>query len=115
VAQLVDTSTTANHVGPVANDLYLGIEFESIPGPAANLDNLWPHQIDIGRDIVDWICRTHGIPKRGPPTAVQWTNCHGRWHGILGHADVSRGHFFHTTHRDTVQFIDYIALNVWPS
>lgn len=122
VVQLVDTGTVANHAGHGANQIYLGVEFESIaarPGvagqdPLTNLDELTPFQIDIGRDIVDWICRTHNIPKKGPPTAIQWRNCRGRWNGILGHADVSKGGFFHTDHGDELQFIDYIALSVWP-
>ena len=122
VVQLVDTNTVAHHVGPGANQLYLGIEFESITArlgihgqdPLTNLDNLTPFQIDIGRDIVNWICRMHNIPKNGPPTSQQWANCGGRWNGILGHADVSRGGFFHTDHGDELQFLDYIALEIWP-
>jgi len=122
VVQLVDTSTIANHSGPGANQLYLGIEFESIPArsgirgqdPLVIKDEFTPFQISIGQDIVEWISRTHGIPRIGPPSAVQWRICRGHWNGVLGHADVSRGGYFPTDHGDTLQFIDFIALSVWP-
>jgi N-acetylmuramoyl-L-alanine amidase-like protein len=123
VTQLVDTSTIANHAGRGANDIFLGVEFESIPArpgirgqdPLVIQDSFTPFQISIGNDIVDWISRTHNIPKVGPPSHVQWRQCRGHWHGVMGHADVSRGGFFHTNHGDTLQFIDFIALSVWPS
>ena len=122
VAQLVDTSYLAAHVGPGANALYIGIEFESIlarPGihgqdPLVNEDELTPYQMWTGRQIIDWICKTHGIRKVGPPTSSQWRQCGGRWPGVLGHANVAEGGFFKTNHGDTVQFIDMIALEVWP-
>jgi hypothetical protein len=123
VVQLVDTSLRAQHVGPGANALYLGIEFESIAAkphirgqdPRVIRDELTPFQIATGRDIVDWICKTHGIPKVGPPTSAQWRQCNGHWRGVLGHANVAEGGFFKTDHGDTLQFIDFIALSVWPA
>jgi hypothetical protein len=122
VAQLVDTTFSAAHVGPIANNLYLGIEFESIPAtpgargqdPKTIADELTPFQTYQGRDIVDWLCKTHGIPKIGPPTHAQWMQCGGRWRGVLGHANVADGGFFRTDHGDTLIFVDFIALSVWP-
>jgi hypothetical protein len=119
--QLVDTSYKAAHAGPGANDLYIGIEFESIPGrtrgqdPRVIQDDLTPFQISLGRDVIDWICNAHGIPKVGPPSSAAWKKCTGRWNGVLGHANLSEGGFFHTTHGDTLQFKDFIALGIWPA
>jgi N-acetyl-anhydromuramyl-L-alanine amidase AmpD len=122
VVQLIDTDYRGAHAGPGANALYLGIEFESITSnpkikgldPAINADELTPAQICSGRDVIDWICRTHNIPKLGPPSAAQMRQGKGRWHGILSHADVANSGYFHTTHGDTILFIDYIALGIWP-
>lgn len=122
VAQLVDTGNQAGHVGPGANALYLGIEFESIAArsgvkgqdPNVISDELTPYQVDIGRQIIDWVCRTHGIPKLGPPKSADWRKCKGRWNGVLGHANLAEGGFFSTDHGDTLVFFDFIALSVWP-
>jgi len=122
--QLVDTDVRANHVGPGANALYIGIEFESIAArrgfehrqdPNTIADELTPFQISMGRDIVDWICRTHGIPKVGPPSSTAWRVARGHWHGVLGHANVAQGGFFHTDHGDTLLCHDFMALGVFPS
>ncbi|HLY20341.1 MAG TPA: peptidoglycan recognition family protein [Bryobacteraceae bacterium] len=121
VIQMVDTNMVAYHVGPGANQIYLGIEFESIKAqdgihgqdPLTNQDPLTEWQFAKGREIVDWICRTHGIRKVGPPSAREWTKCGGRWHGVLGHADVAKGGYFHTDHGDQLMDRDYILLNVW--
>jgi len=123
VVQLVDTAFKAQHAGPGANDLYLGIEFESIPArtgypgqdPRVIRDELTPFQASIGAELVAWIARTHKIPLIGPPDIRQWLKCKGRWNGVLGHANLATGGFFHTTHGDTLQFIDFIVLNVWPA
>ena len=120
--QLVNTDFCAAHVGPGANSIYLGIEFESIPAakgvkgqdPKVIADELTPFQISRGREIVDWISRIHGIPKVGPPTHSQWKQSAGRWRGVLGHANVAEGNFFKTDHGDTLIFVDFIALSVWP-
>jgi hypothetical protein len=123
VVQLVDTSFIAKHVRDDANPFYLGIEFESIPAnphvrgqdPAVIRDGLRLFQIDIGRRIVDWICRTHNIPKVGPPTPQQWQTCQGCWNGILGHQTVASGGFYRTTHGDHLMFNDYMSLGIFPS
>src|SRR5439155_21410235 len=56
-AQLIDTSVVAYHVGPGANALFVGIEFESVaarPGyehrtdPLVNGDPLTAYQLDMG-------------------------------------------------------------------
>jgi len=122
VVQLIDTAFAGAHVGPGANNLYLGIEFESIPArrgvrgqdPLVNKDPLTPFQASIGQDIVRWISATHGIPRVGPPTSAQWRACHGHWHGVLGHANVAEGNFFRTDHGDTLEFMDFVVLAVWP-
>ncbi len=33
---------------------------------------------------------------------------------MLGHANVADGNFFSTDHGDTMIFVDFIALSVWP-
>src|SRR5262245_3359327 len=84
--QFVDTGCKDAHVGPIANDLYIGIEFESVPARAGHKgldpriirDDLTPFQISMGRDVIGWICRTHGIPKVGPPSSAAWKSCNGR-------------------------------------
>ena len=121
--QFVDSKHKAAHVGPGANALYIGVEFESIPArsgykgqdPLVILDDLTPFQINIGRDVIEWICRTHFIPKVGPPSSAAWRKCKGHWRGVLGHANVAEGSFFHTDHGDTLQAKDFIALGVWPA
>lgn len=132
IVQLVDTSQSAMHVGS-ASSLYLGIEFESITGrkhvrggqdPRVILDDLTPFQASIGCDVVDWICRNHAIPKVGPPSPAEWRNCLGHWHGVLGHDNLWQRGFFYAIkrgrrvsedHGDTLQFLDFISLGVWPS
>jgi hypothetical protein len=122
VVQLVDTSDIAHHVGPAANDIYLGIEFESKPArpwikgqdPLTNQDELTPFQASVGLEILTWLSSFHSIPRMGPPKKSQWMNCKGRWHGVLGHADVASGGFYKTDHGDELMFIDYITLDVWP-
>jgi hypothetical protein len=66
-------------------------------------------------DVIDWICRAHGIPKLGPPSATAWRIARGHWHGVLGHANVAQGGFFHTDHGDTLLFYDFMALGIFPS
>jgi N-acetylmuramoyl-L-alanine amidase-like protein len=115
--QLVDTNTVAYHVGPGANGLYIGIEFESIAArpefehrtdPRVNADPLTPFQIDVGRRVIDWLCKTHNIPRSGPPSREQLRAVHGRYHGLLNHADLAG--FFHTDHGDRLRPQDWRAL-----
>jgi hypothetical protein len=123
VVQLVDTSFSGQHVGPGANAVYLGIEFESVAArphfrgqdPRVIADELTPFQLQAGRAVLDWIAKTHGIPMVGPPSPVEWRQSMGRWNGILGHADVARGGFYRTDHGDTLQYIDFIVLGVFPA
>jgi len=86
VVQLVDTDHKAAHVGPVANDLYLGIEFESIAArpsfkhrqdPLVNADSLTEFQKRAGRSILQWLSMTHDIPLEGPPNSIEWAGLPG--------------------------------------
>lgn len=60
VVQFVDTDYIAQHVGPRANEIFIGIEFESIlarpqfknsTDPPVNVDPLTPFQIQTGRGL----------------------------------------------------------------
>jgi len=123
VAQLIDTGTIAHHAGRQANAFFLGIEFESIPArpgvrgqdPRTNADELTPFQVSIGGDIIRWISQTHGIPRKGPPSAMEWRQCQGRWSGVLSHHDLGKGGFWSSNHGDNLGFFDLMALGVFPS
>jgi len=131
VTQMVDTDFIANHAKDDANVIYLGIEFESIPDtrpkrlqhgqdPATNADWLTPFQASAGWDVVEWVCRTHGIPKHGPPTRAQMRACNGRWQGVLSHNDLSEARdtahakLFRTTHGDELEFLSFMMLGIPP-
>jgi N-acetyl-anhydromuramyl-L-alanine amidase AmpD len=95
VVQFVDTDYVAWHAKG-GNKKYIGIEFESLN----NHDPLTGFQLQIGSRVIEWICKTHGIPRVGPPV--------GRvpeWHGVLAHANVEG-----STHRDTMMPHEWAVL-----
>jgi N-acetyl-anhydromuramyl-L-alanine amidase AmpD len=106
--QFVDTDLIAYHVKH-ANEFYIGIEFESIKGEGkvSNPDPLTPFQLDRGREVIKWICQIHNIPTRGPPSHVEMQACHGRYRGLMSHADLSG---FGTNHDDYIRLHDWTAL-----
>jgi N-acetyl-anhydromuramyl-L-alanine amidase AmpD len=115
--QLVDTAKVAYHVGRGANALFIGIEFESIAArrgfehrtdPLVNADPLTPFQRDMGRAVINWLCKTHNIPRQGPPSHAQMAACHGRYAGLMNHASLNR--FFATDHGDALRMEDWAAL-----
>jgi N-acetylmuramoyl-L-alanine amidase len=115
--QLVDTNTVAYHVGPGANAFFIGIEFESIvarPGyehktdPLVNADPLTLYQLDMGHAVINWICTTHKIPKKGPPSRADMMRCRGKYGGLLNHASLDG--FFSTDHGDALGMRDWAAL-----
>ena len=115
--QLVDTSMVAYHVGPGANALFVGIEFESIAArsgyehrtdPLVNADPLTAYQLDLGRVVINWICKMHNIPKKGPPSRAEMIACRGRYNGLMNHASLNG--FFATDHGDALRMQDWSAL-----
>lgn len=117
VAQIVDTGRIAYHVGPKANNLFLGIEFESRTAgkafahstdPAVNADPLTLYQLDLGREIINWLCKTHNIPKNGPPCHSDMVACRGHYRGLMNHASLNK--FFETDHGDALRLDDWAAL-----
>jgi hypothetical protein len=115
--QLLDTSIRSNHVGPGANELFIGIEFESIEArrgwehrqdPLVNADPLTPFQIQTGREVINWSCTVHNIRRKGPPDHAEMVQCQGRFNGLLNHSDLTG--FFHTDHGDGLRAADWAAL-----
>jgi hypothetical protein len=110
--QMANTSRVAGHAKG-ANEFFIGIEFESRkarPGyehrtdPLVNAEKLTPYQLDIGRFVIGWICRTNGIPLRGPPSRQEMVQVQGRYRGLMNHADLVG--FFVTTHGNRLLMVD---------
>jgi hypothetical protein len=123
VVQMVDTATIADHVG-LANNLYVGIEFESIEGSgqteaqkdiSANADSLTVHQQKAGYAVIEWLSGTHDIPRVGPPTLHGLLTNNGRWRGFLSHKLVADTNLFRTDHGDQPLPVDYYTLGIFPT
>ena len=123
VVQLIDTQFQGKHV-ELANSLYVGIEFCSVPSrkgyehkqdPTTIRDELTHFQVSAASDIISWISKTHGIPLVGPPSLNEMRACHGHWHGFCNHADVSAVIRGRGQHGEGLLDIDYIALGIWPA
>jgi len=120
VVQVVDTNQKAYHVGSGANSYFVGIEFESIAArkgihgtdPLVNADPLTDFQVKTGRKVIEWLCATHGIPRKGPPTKFEMAGCQGLWRGLLNHRDLrlAPAAFPHASHGDALRREDWQAL-----
>ncbi|WP_425229069.1 hypothetical protein [Sphingomonas sp.] len=113
--QYEDTAyQTAHHRGE--NAKYIGIEFQSADAEDYNAVPLSNYQLAIGNLLVGWICDTHGIARKGPPSVKQVNKMERNVHGIISHADIQKGWNpgAKSNHGDRLSASDFAALGIAP-